>query len=114
MKFNWHIFFVSIKEKHSKAESWKMTVNKKSVFFPSFYRKKVPISLKQNILLSYKFSSPLQNNNKNSVMARKTYLLKVGELCNLHTIHPNFPAQTPSTKNLYTFSIPIWMTSQIY
>lgn len=90
-----------------------MTENKISVFFPSFYRKK-PVSLKQNILLSYNFSSPLQNNNNNSFMARKTYLLKVGELRNLHTIHPNFPAQTPSTKNLYTFSIPKWMTSQVY
>lgn len=55
-------------------------------------------------VFSNNFSSPLQNNNNYSA-DKKTYLLKVGELCNLHPIHPNFPAQTPSTKNLYTFSV---------
>jgi hypothetical protein len=33
-------------------------------------------------------------------------LLKVGELSDLHPIHPDFPAQTPSTKYLQAFLDP--------
>jgi hypothetical protein len=33
-------------------------------------------------------------------------LLKVGELSDLHPIHPDFPAQTPSAKYLQAFLDP--------
>jgi hypothetical protein len=33
-------------------------------------------------------------------LIRFNYLLKICELCDFHAIHPNLPAQSPSTKNL--------------
>ena len=43
--------------------------------------------------------------NDNLLIMWKKNLLKVGELCDLHSVHPDFPSQSPSTKNLQAFPV---------